>query len=581
MSWTHITARLNELTTRQVAIITGLIGFLVFFTGLKNPFLGDDIDQIVSNPVVHSLANVRLFFEGGTFYAGGGIAPLGGVYYRPLMTTIFSLIYTLFGLHPLAFHLFQLFLCVGVSILIYMLLQVFFRPVIALSLSLLFLVHPINSQNVFAIPSLQDPLFAFFGLIALLLLMRSSSIRSLVGVATLLFLSLLSKEAGMYFVLISAIYLFYFDRKRVLPFVGIVALPVVLWLALRVHAVGWNGSIESPPIDRLSFEGRLFTMPSLLLFYMTKFIFPIKLATAYYWVYPHFSVQHVLIPLIIDLVVVAAVVWATFLVRNRVGPSKFKVYIFFLAWFVVGLLPIMQIVPLDFTVSETWFYFPFIGLLGMVAIMLEAFQIRVQSRWFLVTVVIILFMFGLRTALRGFDSSDQYRLALHDIAASKEDYFADSVIAYHYAATGDFVDAKSYAEVSVNNLPRPDGYNNLGVILMNLGDYSGANQAYAAALKYGDSAPVYENLCRLTLVQGSYRSNEALLKQATNKFPSDSALWVYRAVFAEKNNDNAYAKFALTRAVHNGANVPNDIYNGIMYHQPFTVGVGNTTIYIQ
>jgi hypothetical protein len=78
-------------TARACWIIVGA-GIVVFWSGLTSPFLGDDFDQIVDNIPVHSLANIRLFFEGGTFYNGHGLAPLSGAYYRPLMTAVFSLL---------------------------------------------------------------------------------------------------------------------------------------------------------------------------------------------------------------------------------------------------------------------------------------------------------------------------------------------------------------------------------------------------------------------------------------------------------------------------------------------------------
>jgi hypothetical protein len=61
-------ARLNRIKTWQAAIIIAVIGFAVFFTGLASPFQGDDLLQIVNNVPVHSIKNIKLFFEGGTFY---------------------------------------------------------------------------------------------------------------------------------------------------------------------------------------------------------------------------------------------------------------------------------------------------------------------------------------------------------------------------------------------------------------------------------------------------------------------------------------------------------------------------------
>src|ERR1700689_4546623 len=123
-------AKINKISPTQAAIIIIVVGFAVFFTGLHNPFLGDDISQIVNNVPVHSIRNIKTFFEGGTFYNGQGT--LVGSYYRPMMTTVFALIFTLFGAHVLAFHLVQLLLYIGSAILLYLFLKYSFRPIMAL-----------------------------------------------------------------------------------------------------------------------------------------------------------------------------------------------------------------------------------------------------------------------------------------------------------------------------------------------------------------------------------------------------------------------------------------------------------------
>src|SRR5665213_1777591 len=199
-------AKLNKITSWQAGLIIAVLGFAFYFTGLTNSFQGDDVYQIVNNVPVHSITHIKLFFEGGTFYNGHGLAPLSGVYFRPLMMTVFSLLYTLFGPHPIYFHLFQLALCIGSSIILYLFFRYSFKPALALSLSLVFLLHPLNSQVAYAIPSMQDALFFFFGILALYLLLRLKSVRSLLLVAACLFLSLLSKESGLLFTSMALLY---------------------------------------------------------------------------------------------------------------------------------------------------------------------------------------------------------------------------------------------------------------------------------------------------------------------------------------------------------------------------------------
>jgi len=261
-----ILKKLNKLKPWQASLIIFILGFAAYFDGLRNQFIGDDNGQIVNNPVVHSITNIRLFFDGGTFYIGKGIAPLYGVYFRPLMTTVFSIIYTLFGAHSFYFHLAQMLLCIGSAIILYLLFKVFFKPALALFLALIFLLHPVNSEVVFALSSMQDALFFFFGILGLYLLVHLKSTRSLLLVALCMLLSLFAKETGLLFIVMSILYLAWWDRKRLKYFAGSIVLPIALWLVLKIHAIGLLGTNpHNAPIDNLSLGGRLMTDPSISL----------------------------------------------------------------------------------------------------------------------------------------------------------------------------------------------------------------------------------------------------------------------------------------------------------------------------
>src|SRR3989344_9474682 len=93
---------------RFILLIT-LIGFILYANSLLNCFVWDDEEQILNNSLVHSVSNIPSFFKGGTFNVSGS-PKLIGIYYRPLMTSFFSLLYTLFGPNPFFFHLFQVFI---------------------------------------------------------------------------------------------------------------------------------------------------------------------------------------------------------------------------------------------------------------------------------------------------------------------------------------------------------------------------------------------------------------------------------------------------------------------------------------
>jgi hypothetical protein len=565
-------AKLNKITAWQGSLIIAITGFSVFFTGLTSPFRDDDFTQIVNNVPVHSISHIRLFFEGGTFYIGKGLAPLNGVYYRPLMTTIDSLLYTIFGPHTLAFHLLQLLLYVSSAIILYFVFKYSFKPTLALILALIFLVHPLNSQVVYAIPSMGDALCFFFGILALWILLRFKSVRSLFPVAACLFLAMLSKEEAVVFIFMSLIYLFWFNRERLYAFIGIMVIPICLYLALRINAVGLNAHESVAPIDNLNLLGRLFTAPSIVLLYITKFIFPWKLATAYYWVHPNFSVRHVLFPLVIDLAVVGGFVYMGALLHKRFSKAQYYTYLFLAIWAALGLLIYLQIIPLDMTVFETWFYFAMAGVLGMIGIILEAF--RISPKWILIIGIIVISILGFRTAARGLDWRNPTSLSYKDIAASPDDFVAYNDLAASLSNQGQYTLAKTYLLRSINIYPTYFSYYNLGVISSNLGDYPEAITAYNDALKYGNDAIIYENLGELSLLYGNPSSDGQLFTNALGRYPQDALLWKYLAILEDKYNSNAKAKIYITKAASYGP-VPQALYNKIMNNQPFTLNLPN------
>lgn len=568
---------INKLKPKQVAYIFAILGFTVFFTGLNKPFQGDDGYQIVSNVPVHSLRHVALLFQSGTFYNG---QHLTGIYYRPIMSTMFSLIYTFFGAHPIAYHLVQLSLYISSAFILYLVFKRFFKQALALFLALIFLVHPLNSQVVFAIPSMQDALFFFFGILALWLLMTYKSIRSLWGVAFCLFLSLLSKETAIVFIMMALLYLLLFDRKRIYKFGGIMVAPAVLYALLKINAVGLNAKQNGAPIDNLHLTGRLMNDPSIILFYITKFVFPWKLATGYYWTYSTFSVRHVLLPLIVDLAVAGLFVYLGLRVRSRLPKVKYRAYLFFAALAVISILPYLQIIPLDMTVCEDWFYPSIAGVLGMAGIALLTIKIRIQPYWLVVLALVLVSALGIRTAIRGTNYSSQYTLAVHDLSVSKEDYPAMNDIAQGLTSQGKFNQAAVYAQRSIDAYPAVTNYNNLGVALQQAGDYPTAEVAYEHALKYGSLSQVYENLGQIELVYGQPPSNFQFFQKAVNAYPQDYKLWLYIAILQGAEGRTSDAKAAIANAARYGS-VPQVIYYDIMNNHPFAIPILGKTLLVQ
>jgi len=560
-------AKINKLQNWQAGFIITLIGFAVFFSGLANPFQGDDNYQIVNNLPVHSLKNLFLFFRSSTFYNG---QKLIGVYYRPLMTTVFSFVYSLFGPHPLYFHIFQLVLYIACAYVLYLVFKRFFKPAGAIILALVFLVHPINSQVAYAIPSMQDALFFFFGILALWILINYKSNRSLWLVAGCLLASFLSKETAVVFFVIAFLYLFWFSRERLRRYVYVMIWPFIIYFLLKINAVGLNSPQHGAPIDNFTLAGRLMTDPSIVLFYLTKFIFPWHLASGYYWTYPSYSFRHVLLPLLIDLAVVAIFVYLGIRVRKHLSNSKYHAYLFFAAWAVIGIIPYLQIISLDMTACETWFYFSIVGLLGMIGIALLTIKHRLEPGWLILPAVLLTAILGVRSAVRGTDYSSQYNLARADLKVSSNDYSAMNNVAQGLIDQGKYKPAIQYAEESAAIYPTVSNYDNLGVALEYTENYAAAVKAYNRALQYGSLNIIYENLVEIALVYGTPASHVQLFEKAFKAYPTDFKIWLYLAIMEDEAGATANSRTALSYAVSYGQ-IPQVLYNDIYSGQQFSL----------
>jgi len=571
--------KINNLKSWQIAVIFVLIGFAAFFTGLTNPFQNDDFLQIVNNTAVHSITNLPEFFGSSTFFNG---EKLTGVYYRPLMTTTFSLIYSIFGKNTFAYHFVQLSLYIASAYILFLVFRHFFKKqTLALFLSLLFLIHPLNSQIVYSIPTMQDALFFFFGILAIWTLISHESNKSLWVVVAYLMLAMFSKESGVLFVIVTFLYLFWFDRDRIRTLFYRLVGPIILYLILRFNAVGMAGSSHAAPINNLDLVERLFTAPSVLFFYISKLVFPQQLSLGYYWVNPNFSVENVLFPLLIDIAVVGLFIFLGFRIRAKLPKKKLRIYLFFAAWTIIGLGLYMQVLPgLDFTACETWFYFTMVGLLGMIGISAQTVKIRFQPEWLIIPAMLLIVVLGVRSNLRGLDYSSQYKLAVHDLEVSSDNFAAMTNISQYYIDQGNFNEAALYAKRSIDIYPGFSNYTNLGVALQQTGDFKGAIDAYDKALKYGNVGIIYGNLALIHIVYSKPSDTEQFFKMALQEYPHDYKLWVYYAVFQGAVGSNDNAKTAIMNAAKYG-NVPTAIYEGIMNHKSFSVPILGKTVLVR
>lgn len=549
------------MQSKHAVYILLTLSFVVFFTGFKGDFQGDDNYQIVENAAVHNFSNVGSFFQGSTFWNG---ETLVGSFYRPLMTTTFSLTYTLFGANPVAFHIVQLLLFVAGAFVLYLLLKNFFKPVISLAIASIYLVHPVNSQAIFAIPSVQEPLFMLFGLLALLLLTKPLTTKNIFIVSGLLLLSLLSKETAVVFMAVAFVYIVLFSQKHLARISLALVVTLGVYLAMRIGAVGlMSEPIHAAPISNASLVERLFTLPSILAFYFGQFFLPVEQATSYYWLHTKPTLIEFYLPLLGIIVVIVGLILGGRMLRSNGTKKQFRLYLFFVSWLVLGLLPHLQLVALDMTACEPWLISSTPAILGILALLLPNVLKRINPQIIVIIFLVLLALLGARTALRGLDYANQGTLAYRDIQTASGNYLALNNLGQVLIQQNNLDEAKEVVSQSIAIYPNLTNHTNLGAIYQRQGDVRQAKNSYEDALRYGSTVATHENLGQVYVILGN--NNEAItyFEDTLKQYPRSSKLWFYYALLLAENGSREEATAAIQKAATYGP-IPESVYRAII-----------------
>jgi hypothetical protein len=166
---------LPKLNNKRAMLVIAFAIVLVYANTLVNQFVWDDNVTIVRNNFIKSWSNVpRIFSKSylspfvrtGSSYSPDIRVSSGETSYRPIATLSYMLDYSIWKLNPFGYHLTNLALHLINAILIYLLINALTRNKnTALLASLLFALHPVNSEAINNISNRKD-LLAFLSIFA-------------------------------------------------------------------------------------------------------------------------------------------------------------------------------------------------------------------------------------------------------------------------------------------------------------------------------------------------------------------------------------------------------------------------------
>jgi protein O-mannosyl-transferase len=322
------------------------ITFGLYASALYFDFLWDDGIYVLRNFRIRSLTWNYLTSIWGRSYLGN---------YAPVHNTFLALIYHFFGLNPLGYHLSQILLHAACVCLVYLLLKKLEAPRVALLASLLFVVHPTNIETAAWVSETKSTLALLFFLLSFWFFIRFREREQwwdglLVGV--FLALSVLSKINT---VVAPAIFLLYdykresrFDRSQLLSLGSFFLISGIFTV---VHLISFEGS---PQVLENSYGGGLLqhwqNMPFVLWFYLRMAIFPYPLSAAEsIRIYHQFDWN-------------VGLAWTSLILALLLLRRADRKVRFWALWFVVFLIPVLQIIPNSIWVADRYLYVPLIGM---------------------------------------------------------------------------------------------------------------------------------------------------------------------------------------------------------------------------
>ena len=502
-----------------------LITFFVYSNSLFNGFVWDDEEQVINNQIIKNVANIPYLFTSSTFNTGG--AGLSGQYYKPLMPLTFSIVNAIFGINAFGFHLASVFF----HFLNATLLFIFLKKILELGkykdtkaipflLSLIFIIHPANSESVAYISSTQELLYTFFLLLSLIftvyyLLGKS---KFFVPILLFIFLSLLSKESGIVGIPIIIILIFLLKKEALKRMMIGLSATFLFYLILRfpIAKTPFLSHSNIIPIADTSLINRILTIPYEIFSYLRVIFFPKDLFVAQYWVINSIFDLRFFVPVLL-------IIFLLISLKLKIKKVS-KISIFYFAWLLCSFSIILNIYPLDMTFAERWLYGPFIPFLGLISIAYNNLE-KKQQQIFLLILLLISPLLMIRTIIRNSDWKDNLSLFSKDIKFTKESFASYNNLGVASFRNNNQQDAKKYFQKSIELSPNWwTPYNNLGAVYQREGDIKRARELYAKSIEKGNYYLAYENLARLKYTTESPYETIKFVNDALKYLPNNEIL---------------------------------------------------------
>jgi hypothetical protein len=537
---------------RNILIILALL-LLAYANALFNGFVGDDNLLITNNTFYSSWKNFPRLFQSGyifdwkvNLFSGTGDYGPGSVSYRPVDNATYFLDYWLWGLKAFGFHLTNILLHLANACLLYLLLVRWgIAARLALFAVLLFGLHPVESEAVCNIGYRADILASFFVLLSFYAWERKFYIFSFMGY----FLAVFSKESAVTFPLLLCVYTCFIQKAKPKDFLNQIPFWLITFFYLYVYFFIFpNAALPSNPILGEDWGSHAAIMLKIWADYVAALIMPFVVHS-----YPALYAPDADLSWAVALKLCLAlsfVVGSFLLIRT-------KIYRFCILWFIIFYIPVSNIIPLANPVALRFLYLPSMGLIVVLAFLLDRLfaqdiVTKISSRLYKILLTAVLTLCMVLTVLLNSSWNSTYLITLNWVKYYPQSWKANELmgilnfeksnyiqaqhfllkslqymgknqdfriywyLGFCYLQLGQLDRAYLYFDLSTREFDHfSDGFYAMGEVLAQKKDYAGALDKYGKALDLNSRVALYySGPMRVYSLMGNEQGTQDLLNKA-------------------------------------------------------------------
>jgi protein O-mannosyl-transferase len=497
----------NKLSDKKLiiffTIVLAVITFTIYFNSLSNKFVFDDKVIISENNFIKNISNIKNLFVPKEYFA-----QTNEFSYRPIATISYFINYFIWKNNPYGFHLSNIvFHIFNVLLIFFISNKIFKKEVYSFIAAIIFAVHPAISETVLCASYNEDLLACFFFLLAFLIYLNNNK-NSLFLSSLFFFIALLSKEMALTFPVIIFVYELIFSEenkknkmtisKKISNFfrnkknyIFSYCLTVLLFLLLRFIIFNNPSHLESDSGSNI-FERLIFIPYNLLQFIKIIFV-PVNLSADYYFSYPQsfFNLENI----VSYILFISILISLYFIYRYN------KIITFGILWFLLTLLPVLNIILIYNPVAERYLYIPAVGFSFIIAGIFSIYEPRIENRNFkfsyIIKCILIISIFIFYSTIlnsRIKDWKDDEHLWNNTIKVNPKSYFAYNELGLQYFKKGEIEKSIDMFEKAKIIKPEFDvTYYNLGSVYFSQNRFDNAIINFKKAIDLNDKNPLYFN----------------------------------------------------------------------------------------